>query len=81
MARSDASVNVPVADRILLHLWEQDHQADHYLVTQEMTRPGIAEICALHPPNVSRSMRELMSNSWVTEHSRSVRGDERRQKT
>ena len=46
MARSDASVNVPVADRILLHLWEQDHQADHYLVTQEMTRPGIAEICA-----------------------------------
>ena len=81
MARSDARVNVPVADRIILHLWEQDHQADHYLVTQEMTRPGIAEICALHPPNVSRSMRELMSNGWVTEHTRTVRGDERRQKT
>ena len=81
MARSDARVNVPVADRIMLHLWEQDHQADHYLVTQEMTRPGIAEICALHPPNVSRSMRELMFNGWVTEHTRTVRGDERRQKT
>jgi len=81
MARSDARVNVPVADRIMLHLWEQDHQADHYLVTQEMTRPGIAEICALHPPNVSRSMRELMLNGWVTEHTRTVRGDERRQKT
>ena len=81
MARSDVKVNVPVIDRILLHLWEQDHQADHYLVTHEMTRPGIAEICALHPPNVSRSMRELMSNGWVTEHTRTVRGSDRRQKT
>ena len=81
MARSDVKVNVPVIDRILLHLWEQDHQADHYLVTHEMTRPGIAEICALHPPNVSRSMRELMSNGWVTEHTRTVRGGDRRQKT
>ena len=81
MVRKDARVSVPVSDRILLHLWEQDHQADHYLVTYEMTRPGIAEICALHPPNVSRSMRELMSNDWVTEHTRTVRGDERRQKT
>ena len=81
MVRNDARVSVPVSDRILLHLWEQDHQADHYLVTYEMTRPGIAEICALHPPNVSRSMRELMSNDWVTEHTRTVRGDERRQKT
>mgnify|MGYP002172483854 FL=1 len=70
-----------MVDRILLHLWEQDHQADHYLVTQEMTRPGIAEICALHPPNVSRSMRDLMSNGWVTEHTRTVRGGDRRQKT
>ena len=81
MARSDIRNSVPVVDRILLHLWEQDHQADHYLVTPEMTRPGIAEICALHPPNVSRSMRDLMSNGWVTEHTRTVRGDDRRQKT
>ena len=81
MARSDVRVSVPVVDRIMLHLWEQDHQADHYLVTHEMTRPGIAEICALHPPNVSRSMRDLMSNGWVTEHTRTVRGDDRRQKT
>ena len=28
MARSDVKVNVPVIARILLHLWEQDHQAD-----------------------------------------------------
>ena len=81
MARSDIRISVPVVDRILLHLWEQDHQADHYLVTQEMTRPGIAEICALHPPNVSRSMRDLMSNGWVAEHTRTIRGDDRRQKT
>ena len=81
MARSDIRISVPVVDRILLHLWEQDHQADHYLVTHELTRPGIAEICALHPPNVSRSMRDLMSNGWVTEHTRTVRGDDRRQKT
>ena len=49
-------MNVPVIDRILLHLWEQDHQADHYLVSNDVTRPGISEVCALHPPNVSRAM-------------------------
>ncbi len=81
MARSDARVNVPVVDRILLHLWEQDHQADHYLVTTEVTRPGIAESCALHPPNVSRSMSDLMTNGWVSQHTRTVRGENRRQKT
>ena len=81
MARSDARVNVPVADRIILHLWEQDHQADHYLVTTEVTRPGIAESCALHPPNVSRSMSDLMTNGWVSQHTRTVRGEDRRQKT
>ena len=53
-------VNVPVIDRILLHLWEQDHQADHYLVSNDVTRPGISEVCAMHPPNVSRAMRDLM---------------------
>ena len=52
MVTTDARVNVSVSDRILAHLWEQDHQADHYLVTFEMTRPGIAEVCALHLPNV-----------------------------
>ena len=74
-------VSIPVIDRIILHLWEQDHQADHYIVTSEVTRPGISEVCAMHPPNVSRAMRELMSKNLVSEHSRSVRGEDRRQKT
>ena len=81
MARNDSRPNVPVSDRILLHLWEQDFQADHYTVTSEVTRSGIAESCALHPPNVSRAMRELISNGYISQHSRSVRGDNRRQKT
>ena len=67
-------VNVPVIDRILLHLWEQDHQADHYLVSNDVTRPGISEVCALHPPNVSRAMRDLMSDGLVSEHMRTIRG-------
>ena len=81
MVASDVRVHVSVSDRILVHLWEQDHQADHYLVTFEMTRPGIAEVCALHLPNVSRTMRELISDGLVSEHTRAVRGEERRQKT
>ena len=81
MVASDVRVHVSVSDRILTHLWEQDHQADHYLVTFEMTRPGIAEVCALHLPNVSRTMRELISEGLVSEHTRAVRGEERRQKT
>ncbi len=81
MSRPESKVNIAVADRILLHLWEQDHQADHYLVSREVTRPGIAEICALHPPNVSRAMRDLAFDGMVSEHTRVVRGDERRQKT
>ena len=81
MASGDGRVNISVTDRILLHLWEQDHQADHYLVSYQLTRPGIAEVCALHPPNVSRTMREIMNNGWVTEHTRVIRDEERRQKT
>ena len=81
MGTTDARVNVAVSDRIMIHLWEQDHQADHYLVSFEMTRPGIAEVCALHLPNVSRTMRELVTNGLVSEHTRAVRGEERRQKT
>ena len=81
MVTSDMRVHVSVSDRILVHLWEQDHQADHYLVTFEMTRPGIAEVCALHLPNVSRTMKELISEGLVSEHTRAVRGEERRQKT
>lgn len=81
MASGDGRVNISVTDRILLHLWEQDHQADHYLVSYELTRPGIAEMCALHPPNVSRTMREIMNNGWATEHTRVIRDSERRQKT
>ena len=81
MSPPSPKVNVAVSDRILLHLWEQDHQADHYLVNREVTRPGIAEICALHPPNVSRAMRDLAFDGLVSEHTRVVRGEERRQKT
>ncbi len=81
MVRNDARPNVSVADRILLHLWEQDHQADHYIVTSDVTRPGIAESCALHPPNVSRAMGDLASQTLVTQHSRTVRDENRRQKT
>ncbi len=81
MSKGVPRVNVPVVDRIMLHLWEQDHQADHYIVTQEVTRPGIAEVCAMHPPNVSRAMRDLMSDGMVSEHTRSIRGEDRRQKT
>ncbi len=81
MARNDPRPNVPVSDRIVLHLWEQDFQADHYTVTSEVTRSGIAESCALHPPNVSRAMRQLISHGYISQHSRSVRGETRRQKT
>jgi len=35
----------------------------------------------MHPPNVSRSMRELMADGMVSEHTRSIRGEDRRQKT
>ena len=80
VARNDTRPNVSVADRILLHLWEQDHQADHYMVTQEITRSGIAESCALHPPNVSRAVRKLVSLGLISQHTRTVRGENRRQK-
>jgi len=81
MPSNDLRVHIAVEDRILLHLLEQDDQADLYMVRAAVTRPGIAEACALHPPNVSRTMRSLLKNSWVSEHSRTVRGESRRQKT
>ena len=63
MPRREPGQSVPVEDRILLHLYEQDHQADHYIVTSDVTRLGIAESCAMHPPNVSRAMRKLYSRT------------------
>jgi len=72
---------ISVEDRILLHLLEQDEQADRYIVTTSLTRPGIAESCALHPPNVSRTMRKLTKEGLVSEHTRTIVGDDRRQKT
>ena len=81
VARHDSRPNVSVSDRIMLHLWEQDFQADHYIVTSDVTRSGIAESCALHPPNVSRAMRQLTSQGYISQHSRTVRGDNRRHKT
>ena len=74
-------VNVPVQDRVMLHLFENDEQSDRYLVGPELTRPGIAESCALHPPNVSRTMRDLLKKNLVSEHTRNIKGDDRRQKT
>ena len=81
MPSNDLRVHIAVEDRLLLHLLEQDDQADHYMVSVAVTRPGIAEACALHPPNVSRSMRTMLKNQWVSEHTRTVRGESRRQKT
>ena len=74
-------VNIPVTDRILLHLAEHKNQNDRFMVSSDLTRPGIAEACALHAPNVSRAMRDLLKKGAVSEHSRSIIGDERRQKT
>ena len=74
-------INVAARDRILLHLLANVEWADRYLVPAAMTRPGIAEACAQHPPNVSRTMRQLLKEELVEEHTRAVQGDERRQKT
>tara|TARA_B100001989_G_scaffold202168_1_gene150561 strand:+ start:507 stop:2084 length:1578 start_codon:yes stop_codon:yes gene_type:complete len=74
-------VNIAVKDRILLHLFNEYEQVDRFVVTASLTRPGIAEACAQHPPNVSRVMRTLLKERMVSEHSRTIRDDERRQKT
>ena len=81
MSAGIPKVNIAVQDRVLLHLLENDEQADRYLVDFALTRPGIAESCALHPPNVSRTMRNLLKGLYVSEHTRNIRGEERRQKT
>ena len=74
-------VSVAVQDRVLLHLAEHIAQNDRYIVGPELTRPGIAQACAQHPPNVSRTMRTLLREEMVTEHTRTIRGEDRRQKT
>ena len=74
-------VNVAAQDRVLLHLLNHYDWADRYVVPQTVTRPGIAEACAQHPPNVSRTMRNLLKDGMVEEHTRSIQGEERRQKT
>ena len=74
-------VSVAVQDRVLLHLAEHIAQNDRYIVGSELTRPGIAQACAQHPPNVSRTMRTLLRDEMVTEHTRTIRGEDRRQKT
>ena len=81
MSEGLPKVSVAVQDRILLHLAEHIAQNDRYVVGFELTRPGIAEACAQHPPNVSRTMRTLIRDEKVTEHTRTVRGEDRRQKT
>ena len=74
-------VNVPVEDRILLHLIENDDQADRHTVNASVTRNGIAEACALHPPNVSRTMRNLDRRELVSVLTRNVHEESRRQRT
>ena len=81
MAGDIPKVNVAAKDRVLLHLLDNDQWADRYMVPPSLTRPGIAEACAQHPPNVSRTMRDLLKDALVEEHTRAVQGDERRQKT
>ena len=81
MAEGLPKVNVAVSDRVLLHLLQHDHLADRFIVTSALTRPGIAEACAQHPPNVSRTMRNLVRKGWVSEHTRTIQNDDRRQKT
>ncbi len=81
MAGDIPKVNVAAKDRVLLHLLANDQWADRYMVPPALTRPGIAEACAQHPPNVSRTMRDLLREALVEEHTRAVQGDERRQKT
>ncbi len=81
MAGNLPKVNIAVPDRIILHLLEHAEQSDRYMVTSALTRPGIAEACAQHPPNVSRAMKLLLRDSIVSEHSRAIQGEERRQKT
>ena len=78
MSAGIPKVNIAVLDRVLLHLFENDEQADRYLADVALTRPGIAESCALHPPNVSRTMRDLLKRQYVSEHTRNIRGEERR---
>ena len=81
MATDLPKVSVAVQDRILLHLLEHQEHADRFVVPHAVTRDGIAESCALHPPNVSRAMRALSRDARVSEHLRSVEGEERRRKT
>ena len=81
MAEGLPKVNVAVLDRVLLHLLQHDNLADRFMVTAAVTRPGIAEACAQHPPNVSRTMRNLVRDGLVSEHTRSIQNDDRRQKT
>ena len=59
-------VSVAVQDRVLLHLAEHIAQNDRYIVGPELTRPGIAQACAQHPPNVSRTMRTLLREEMFT---------------
>lgn len=80
MATDLPKVSVAVQDRILLHLLEHVDHADRFVVPHAVTRDGIAEACALHPPNVSRAMRTLSRDARVSEHLRSVEGEERRRK-
>ncbi len=75
-----SKVNVAVADRILLHLLNHHSTVDMHTVNIEITRRGIAMACAVHPPNVSRSIRDLVSTGIAAQSTRQVMGETRRQR-
>ena len=61
-------VNVPVEDRVLLHLLENLSERDRHTVGHEVTRNGIAQACALHPPNVSRNEKSRSTGTCHFTH-------------
>ena len=78
--RKGPRVSIAVADRILIHLLNHHSQADMHTVSDEITRRGIARACAVHPPNVSRSIRDLLATGIVRQNTCQVRGELKRQR-
>ena len=60
-------ISISVEDRLILHLLEETKEKNKFLVSNSVTRRGIAEACALHAPNVSRSMKKLVLDLLVME--------------
>ena len=68
MPSNDLRVHIAVEDRLMLHLLEQDEQ----LTTTwraAVTRPGIAEACAMHPPMSAVPCRRCYKSVGQRAHS------------